>query len=192
MTTQIYELPAAWVELMDSDNIEEDIAALNAELTATFHETPNEYIDAVRADLLRTGLSIKTLEANEDVLKLHLADVNARLAAITARKDRMKAWTLNICNQTGIDKAKSPLVTVWTQDNPASVEVDNEADVPLRYKRATVSMPYSQALELLPDDVLETAFVAVQKQAILTDVKDTGEAVPGVTVVSDRKHVRVR
>lgn len=177
---------------MDSENIEEDIAALNAELTETYHATPNEYIDAVRADLLRMGLSIKTLEANEDVLKLHLADVNARLAALSARKERMKAWILNICTQTGIDKAKSPLVTVWTQGSPPSVDVDDEAAVPLHYKRATVTLPYSQALELLPDEVLETARVDVQRQAILQDVKDTGEAVPGVTVVSDRQHVRVR
>lgn len=188
MTTQLFDLPERYVALTDleDDDFETQLDGHMGEYTTSMLR------EVIEDDLLKLGRVVKTLEAKQAVLSAFANATLTRADAVMGRIARLKAYMLYVATQAGVERVKDDLVNVYTQANPPSVEIVDEAAVPMKYKRTTVSMPYAQALELLPEDVLATARVDVMKQAILQDIKDTGEVVNGVTAINDRRHLRVK
>lgn len=176
---------------IDFEDAEAHLEAVRADLDG-LHEVQRS--EAIARQLLRLGKTVKSLEADKETLTNHASETGYRLTSVSRRIDSLKSWMLNLYEQGGLtDKVKDSLVTVYTQKNPASCEVFDEAAVPGAYKRVTVApLPYPLAMEILPTDVLATATISVNKQQILQDLKETGTVPEGIAIVNDRKSLRVK
>jgi len=106
---------------------------------------------------------------------------------ITAKKkaDALSKYVLSSLEFTG-RKVKTSLVTVWAQNSPPSVVVDDLAALPDFFKTATVKAP----LERIPESLREIATVEPSKTAIKEAI-DNGEEVPGAHF-EWRKHLRIK
>ena len=144
--------------------------------------------ELVERQLLSLGRVVKELTASSEVIAQHLADTRLRGDSIAKRIESVKAWMFSLMTELDIEKLKDPLVTVYTQANPASVEILDEALVPVQFQRAT----WSGLPSRLPPELREEAHLEVMKQAILAAIKEDGEVVPGVEIVTDKRHLRVR
>lgn len=142
---------------------------------------------AVEGDLLKLGKALKALDLTDGALETHALAIAHRRQSIANRREYLKGWMLNLCLQMGIERVKDPLVTVYTQRNNPSVEVLDEAAVPVEYKRATLVMPLAD----VPAELRDKADVQVLKQQILEDAKQ-GVIVDGVHIERESRHLRVR
>lgn len=195
MTAQLYDVPDNLQPFLDVLEEADDEALLGPALSEIEHElhdgladvTPEQRV-AIQAQLLTMGMVVKNLEADKDTITRHLQETQGKLDATQRRIDFLKSWMLNLMQQTGVDKVKNPLLTVYTQANPMSLDIAEDAKVPDEWKRARLTLPLAE----LPAELLDQAEVEVNRRDLLDWIKTTGEAFDGVTVVKDRKHVRVR
>lgn len=187
MTLQLYaEIPA--VEALSDLENEHPEAQLAALEDAWASLSGQRYREAVEADLLSLGRAIKTLVANDKALEDHQAEVAVKRLALQSRIEYLKGYTLNLCLQTGIERAKDALVTVYTQRNNPSVDVEDAGAVPDEYKRATLVLPLAE----VPAHLRDRADVQVLKQAILDAFKSDGVVPDGVRIETAARHLRVR
>lgn len=173
--------------LTDVDN-ENPEAALNALQDGWASLSAERYREAVEGDLLKLGRVLKTLLTNQEALMQHQAETAGRLRAVENRIAYLKGYMLNLCLQTGIERVKDALVTVYTQRNNPSVEVEDAGAVPEEYKRATLVLP----LQDVPAHLRERADVQVLRQQILEDFKADGVVPDGVRIETDARHLRVK
>ena len=184
----LYDLEQRWRDTID---VEDENYLIAEDTHVATMADPAYRRGLIEHELLGMARAVKQLTAEAEMLQHHIAETNGRLQARQNRIASLKAWMLNLMQQEGIERVKDPLATVYTQKNPPSCEVTDEAQVPNAYKRVTASMPWAVAKELLPDDVLATARVDVLRQKIIDDMRLDGTVPEGVSVTTDAKHLRV-
>ena len=176
------DLPPEFVALAEAEDreFEEHLAtASDAEITTR--------------DVLWLARVLKNLEAQEEALHFHVVEVERKEAALNNRIAHLKEWIQYRMTESGIDRAKDSLVSVWLANNPKSIEITDIEKVPGAYLRASIILPYEVIQEhpFLEQFVRDGA-VTVMKAAILKDVEETGALPEGVALVKDKKHLRVR
>lgn len=114
-----------------------------------------------------------------------ILEANATATAIKQEEERLakrrqsldntakwiKQYMLTEMTKCNILKVKRELFTVTVQANPISCEVVDPHAIPEEYNKV---------------------FVEPDKQAIISHFKDTGEVVPGVSMITDKKHIVIR
>jgi hypothetical protein len=181
----ILGVPRRYGPLMDLPDEPEDDTSIAALIEAVSETNPE---GDQRWRLLTLAKVIQQLEREADDLQ---ARADAIIALALKRERRaylMRNWLQNTMEQWGIDKVKDTLISAYLQRSNPSVEVLDEAAVPDGYKRGTLALPWAE----VPAELRGRAEVTVLKQAILAAVKETGEAVPGVRIETNKKHLRIR
>lgn len=121
---------------------------------------------AIQAKIEDYGYVIRNRNSFADAIKNEIARLNARLIAEEKRVANIEAWLLQNMNACGIKKIECPAFTISVQDNPPSVEVLDESQIPAEYIRTPEPKPPVPA----PD-----------KRSILSALKAGGD-VPGCAI----------
>ncbi len=95
-----------------------------------------------------------------------------RQGTLARKVEWLRAYLAEALRSTGTSKVKGQVLTVLLRQAPVSCEVVDAAAVPAEFKREVVE-------------------VKVDRNAIIGQFKQTGEAVPGVQMVSDRQYVQI-
>lgn len=123
------------------------------------------------AKVIAYGKVIRTLEAQEEVVRGEIARLQKRAKSLSGRAFWLRTTLLSWLQNVGREKVKDAVLSVSIRSCPMSVEVQDESKVP-------------------------EAFVKVErhvsKSLILEHVKTTGEIPDGVSVVTDKKTLSIR
>ena len=154
----LYELSSDWqllINLASAGEIEEDV----------LHDTLDSMSCAI--DEKAEGYAIVDLElaASEEKLANEIKRLQARKSSITKNRKRIKDSLRDEMIAMGKEKIKTDKFTIHIQNNPQSVDIKDESDI-----------PYTYYVEQKPK---------LDKRALLDDLKN-GVKVPGVEVKQTR------
>lgn len=78
---------------------------------------------------------VRNLEATAEQIKAAETDMAKRRKAIENRASHIREYLLAQMQRTGISKIESPMFRISIRNNPESVVIDNEAQIPADYLR---------------------------------------------------------
>ena len=165
--TKLYELTERYLTI---ENMLEDEYITKDEIKTSLQAIEDEFGDKVST----LGKFVLELKSTTEAIKIEEDRLLKRRQAIVSNIEWLKNYMLTEMLAIDILKIKRDVVTVSVQDNPPSVELLDLEQVPKQYVR------------IIPE-VKEP-----DKKAIAEHFKQTGEIVPGVSMILDKKHVVVR
>ena len=165
--TKLYELTERYRTI---ENMLEDEYITKDEIKTSLQAIEDEFGDKVST----LGKFVLELKSTTEAIKIEEDRLLKRRQAIVSNIEWLKNYMLTEMLAIDILKIKRDVVTVSVQDNPPSVELLDLEQVPEEYVR------------IIPE-VKEP-----DKKTIAEHFKQTGEIVPGVSMILDKKHVVVR
>ena len=85
---------------------------------------------------------VRNLEAERDAVDAEMARLNARSASLDKNIDRLKNAVITAMERSGKQKVKTPLFTIWTQEN-FSAKYEDEKKLPRDFCRTEVITKYT-------------------------------------------------
>ena len=113
---------------------------------------------------------VKQIDGDVTTIKAEMDRLAAKKKALENKKDGLKAYLTEQLGIAGLDKVKTPIFTVAMQNNPPSVNVLDETQIPRNY--------------FIPQDPV------LDKKGILAALKE-GQEVPGAEIKQGRS-LRIR
>ena len=113
------------------------------------------------------------LQADVEAIKAERQRLSAREKTLARKADWLKAYLLHALRAAGKCKVKGHVLTVSLRKAPISCEVLDADEVPDDFKR-------------------EVTEVKVDRNAIIAHFRSTGEILPGVRMVTDKRTVSIR
>ena len=165
--TRLYELTERYRAI---GNMLEDECITRDEIKISLQAIEDEFGDKVST----LGKFVLELKSTTEAIKTEEDRLLKRRQAISSNIEWLKNYILVEMLATGILKIKRDVVTVSVQDNPPSVELIDLEQVPEEY------------VKIIPE------VKVLAKTTIAEHFKQTGEIVPGVDMILDKKHVVVR
>lgn len=102
-------------------------------------------LDGLNGDLTtkaqNVAFVIRNMESLAEATKQAAAGMTGRAKAIQARADRIRAYLLDNLKFAGVKKIESPYFTLSVRDNPPSVAVLDEKQIPLAYMTTPAPPP---------------------------------------------------
>lgn len=132
---------------------------------------------------------MRELEAQYDATDAEIKRLQGRMTTRQGRIAWLRQYLQANMESLGIDRVESPVATVWLQRNPPSVEVVDEAAVPREWFRAMIVTLLSEVPEALLPAIKSTV---IDAKAILELHKAGTGLPPGVKVVQDKRHLRIK
>ena len=123
--SKLYELAGQYNQLWDMVNDETDLEVLQD----TMEGIEGEITDKAES----IAKLMKSIEADENGIKAEEERLYARRTALKNRRESIKAYLESQLIGAGIDKVKGTMFTVSIQNNPPSVNIQNDATVPDKY-----------------------------------------------------------
>jgi hypothetical protein len=157
----LYELTGRWLDLLHNEDLDPEV--LQDTLDAI-----DEEID-LKAE--NTAKLIKSWEAQALAIKQEEDRLNQRRKALENKAERTKNYLQQHFELIRKDKVKTPLFTVALQNNPPSLGVLKEGQIPRKYKIKQ------------PDKI--------DRKMILDDLK-AGIKVRGASIAPTSRHLRIR
>lgn len=100
---------------------------------ATIHDTLESLSGDLEAKAVNTVSIVRNLEALADQIKMAEKAMAERRKTYEARAARVKQYVLDSMNFAGIQKIECPLFKISIRDNPVSVVIDDEKQIPKAY-----------------------------------------------------------
>ena len=120
------------------------------------------------------GKFIQSINADEKAAKTEADRLAARASTFKKLSDATKAALCNVMDALGKQKVKTALLTVYTQANPVSIEVESAEYVPTKFIKPPAP----------PEE-------RVDKKALLEWIQAGNPAPKGVKVLDERRHLRI-
>ena len=175
----LYEITESYREVFAL--LEESEGELTPEIAARLEALDGEYDTKIQ----NIALFILDLEADKKKIKDEISRLSANAINTQKKIESLSKYVLGSLEFTG-RKVKTHLVSVWAQNSPPSVVIDDLAAIPDCYKTATIKT----SLERIPESLRELATVEPSKTAIKEAI-DNGEEVPGAHF-EWHKHLRIK
>lgn len=165
----VYELTAEYRALEDAlmAEAEENDGVISDELLTAI-SAASEQIDEKAENCAKAA---KNLAAEADTVDGQIAALKAEIDRLTARRDgilknadRIKARVVEMMRAVGKEKIRTPLFTLYPKTT-VSVDIPDDAVVPIDYKKAVVKTEYKPDKKLI-------------KEAI-----ESGKSVTGATLI---------
>lgn len=162
----LYNITDRFVEIMDK--------VQEGEIT---EEQYNELGQELAIALQNKSIGIIGYVQNEEAL-IDAVDVQIkRLQDLKKQKtnnlDKFKQYVKENMEKLGITKLETEIGKMSIAKNPLSIEIENEDEIPSEFKQ-------------------EVMTVKIDKTAIKTYFKETGEIVPGTRIISDKTSLKVK
>lgn len=120
----LYELTGKYQQLLE---LEEELDEI------TFVDTLESIKDAIEDKAVGYAMVINQFKADEQMLKERENKIKQRRSAIQRKIKMMQQTLLEAMELSNVDKVKHPELTVWVQDNPVSLKVEDETKIPLDF-----------------------------------------------------------
>lgn len=130
----------------------------------------NELTDSMENKAINIVMLYNSLEATRDAIKKEKDKMAAREKAFTSQVARLKEYLLTNMQRCQITKVECPQFVIGLQNNPISVEILNENEIPKKYDKKP------------------------KREIDITKIKDdlkNGVVIPGVRLVQ-RQSIRIR
>jgi len=101
----------------------------------TLADTLESLTGDIEVKATNVAMFVRNLESLADQIKQAEATMAARRKAIEARADAVRDYLLSNMQRTGISKIESPYFRISVKQNPASVVVTDETQIPAKYMR---------------------------------------------------------
>jgi len=139
-----------------------------------FEQALNELKGQIEDKVENIGKLVLSLKASQEVISEETERLNQRREALKKRQDWLKDYLLREMTAAQIKKVQRDVVTVSLRKAPPSCVVNDLNQIPEICKR------------FIP------ATWEPDKKMIIERWKATGEIVPGVAIIADKKTVQVR
>ena len=126
---------------------------------------------ALEEKIENTAKLIKSFEAEAEKFKTEAKRLNDKAASYSKKAKSLKEWIHDSFYQNGIERIDGELFTVALQNNPVSLDIQSEDNIPKEY-----------LIEQEPK---------IDRRLLLKDIKDNGVYIEGVGLKQER-HVRIR
>lgn len=162
----LYNITNKFVELMDKaengELTEKEYNALGEELARELQNKSSNIIGYIR----NSELLIEAMKVEEK----RIADIRK---SGENKLEKFKQYVKENMERLGIDKIPTELGSLSIAKNPMSVEIENEEEVPDRFKEEVVT-------------------TKIDKVMIKNYFKDTGEMIPGVKIIDNKTSLRIK
>ncbi len=129
--------------------------------------------DDFRAKVENLGKFIQSLNADVEAIKAERKRLADRQYSLARKVEGLKRYLVGALQATGTRRVKGQLLTVGLRKAPVSCVVEDLDAVPETFKRQIVEWK-------------------VDKKAVNAHFKETGEILPGVTMVTDKQTLSIR
>ena len=163
----LYELSSNYQQLLD---LFQTVDTTDTEYEQALNDTLESINDAIDVKAEGYAMVANQLKADIDVVETEIARLTRKKIAFKNNLEKLKESLFESMKQTGKEKIKTPRFSIWIQNNPASLEVLNDEEIPKEY-----------LIEQKPK---------IDKRTILKDMKE-GKEVKGV-VIKQTEGVRFR
>ena len=162
----LYNITNRFTELIDKaqdgDITEAEYNELGEELAIQLQQKSSNIIGYTK----NIELMINAMKEEED-------RIATNRKALENKLDRFKQYVKDNMEKLNITKIETELGTLSIANNPISVEVINENDIPSEFKQEVVT-------------------IKVDKTAIKKHFKETGEVISGIKIVDDKTSLRIK
>lgn len=155
-------------ELLNEETLTEEEKEENANKLLAFREKIKGLIVEKNEGLIQV---IKNKEAVVNTLKAEEDRLKKRRQSQEKSITKLKEYMLSIMEELHQDKVETTLATISRRKNPISIEIVNEALVPLDYLNTTT---------------------VVDKKKILEYYKKTGEETAGTKIIDDKYSIMIK
>lgn len=101
----------------------------------TFADTLESLSGDLEVKAMNVAMFIRNLEANADAIKAAEKQMADRRKAIENKAERIKEYLLENMVRTGITKIECPFFKIAVRDNPESLVIESDKNIPLKYYR---------------------------------------------------------
>lgn len=162
----LYNITNRFTEIMEKaergELTEQEYNELGEELAKELQNKSSNIIGYIR----NTELLIDAMKAEEK----RIADIRK---TGEAKLEKFKQYVLENMERLGLSKIQTELGALSVSKNPMSVEIENEAEVPEEFKQEVVT-------------------TKIDKTAIKSHFKTTGEIIPGTKIIDDKMSLRIK
>ena len=163
----LYELSNNYQQLLD---LMQSVDTTDKEYQQALQDTLDSISDSIDVKAEGYAMVANQLKADIKMLNEEISRLNEKKTAYANNLERLKLSLYEAMEQIGKDKIKTPRFSIWIQNNPQSIEVLDELEIPKEY--------YVERLPVL------------DKRQLLADLKD-GKEIKGA-VIKQTKGVRFR
>ena len=163
---KLYELTQNYKNLLDLADDE----TIDTAIIETALKTIESSIQEKAQNL---AIIIKSVGADAEIIKAEEKRLAAKRKALENKQTWLKDYLQNQLEFVKLEKVKTAVFTVALQNNPASVQILDETVIPAQFKT------------IIP------ATFSIDKEAIKDAIK-RGALVPGVELITDKRHLRIR
>lgn len=159
----LYQITNAFPTLMESEEITEEVKKhIEAELTVLLQQKSQNIIGYT-----------KNIELTIEAMKTEEKRISEQRKALENKLDKFKSYVKECMENNGIKKIETILGTLSIANNPVSVEIINEEEVPIEYKQQIVT-------------------TKIDKTAIAKNFKETGEIPAGINIITTKTSLRIK
>lgn len=162
----LYNITNRFTDLMDK--------AQNGEIT---EEEYNELGFEIAQELQTKGANVIGYIRNTELLIDAMKAEEKRIADIRktgeAKLEKFRQYVLENMERLGLSKIQTELGALSVSKNPMSVEIENEEEIPKEFKQEVVT-------------------TKIDKTAIKSHFKTTGEIIPGTKIIDDKMSLRIK
>lgn len=159
----LYQITNAFPILMENEEITpEEKQQIEQELTVLLQQKSQNTIGYVR-----------NIELTIEAMKNEEKRISEQRKTLEKQIERFKEYVKNCMEQNGFTKIETGLGTLSIAQNPISVEVINENEVPEEFKNEKIT-------------------ISVDKTAIKNHFKETGEIPEGVKINTQNTSLRIK
>ena len=126
--TSLYQLTAEYLQA------EEHLSALDLD-EQTIKDTLEGLSGEIEIKSTNIAMFIRNLETTAQAIKEAEAEMSKRRKAIETRINSLESYTLENMVRTGITRIDCPYFRISIRDNPPSVDVFNENEIPQEFMR---------------------------------------------------------
>ena len=148
--------------------------AQNGEIT---EEEYNELGFEIAQELQTKGANVIGYIRNTELLIDAMKAEEKRIADIRktgeAKLEKFRQYVLENMERLGLSKIQTELGALSVIKNPMSVEIENEEEIPKEFKQEVVT-------------------TKIDKTAIKSHFKTTGEIIPGTKIIDDKMSLRIK
>ncbi len=162
----LYNITNKFAELMDmaenGELTEEQYNALGEQLALELQEKSSSIVGYVR----NSELLIEAMKAEEK----RISDLRK---AGEKKVEKFKQYVKDNMEKLGLNKIQTELGTLSVTQNPMSVEIENEDEIPEEFKQQVIT-------------------TKIDKTAIKNHFKATREMIAGVKIIDDKTSLRIK
>ena len=148
----LYELSSKYQALLD---YAQSVDMTDEDQAETFKTTIESLDDAIEDKAEGYSIVIKELEATEDKLAKEIKRLQARKKSVSNNIQRMKTSLLEELEKMDKRKVTTDKFIVYIQNNPPSLVVENESEIPKAY---WVKQAPKLNTKLLKEDLLDEEY----------------------------------